>query len=266
MIFASDLDRTLVYSNRAIAQLGYSKSTVLIPVEKKAQEVTAYMTEKSLSFIQKLCQHQLFIPVTTRTTEQYNRILVFKEKLRLPYAITANGAEILYEGEPLREWSSYLTQILDVGALGMRELLSLLKQDDWNFIGDLRIVGTLFFYWILEKIPSMETITKLQKFVSSYGWRISLQGKKLYFIPKVISKGKALNFICSRERMNAIAGAGDSLLDLDFLQLCQYRFVPEHGELRGVSENWNLLITKKSGVDAGEEILQQFLTLVGLPI
>lgn len=35
MIFASDLDRTLVYSKRAIEELGELDKTVMKPVEKK---------------------------------------------------------------------------------------------------------------------------------------------------------------------------------------------------------------------------------------
>lgn len=61
--------------------------------------------------------------------------------------------------------------------------------------------------------------------------------------------------------MEVIAGAGDSVLDWDFLKNCQYRFVPAHGELARVSGTSNFTLTKNYGVSAGEEITQQFLQL-----
>jgi hypothetical protein len=66
--------------------------------------------------------------------------------------------------------------------------------------------------------------------------------------------------------MEALAGAGDSNLDLDFLQNCRYRYVPKHGELANVSENFSLTFTKNKGPLAGEEILHQFLSLLSLKV
>jgi hydroxymethylpyrimidine pyrophosphatase-like HAD family hydrolase len=266
MIFASDLDRTLMYSLRAIEELGRPENTVLRPVEKKESNWAAYMTETAFFSLKELCRNHLFIPVTTRTTEQFNRFFIFKEEIPLSYAVTANGAEILHDGKPLEEWSNFLSQALAVEAVSQQELLSLLQKESFRFTGQLKEVGKLFFYWILAETPPASEINMLNHFVCSYGWRISLQGRKLYFIPRAISKGKALEFICGREGQKAFAGAGDSLLDLDFLKLCQYRFVPLHGELKGVSENWGLMVTRNSGVAAGEEILQQFLHLMPLVI
>lgn len=266
MIFASDLDRTLVYSQRAVDEFGRPECGVLKPVEKKESAWSAFMTETAFLSLRELCRSHLFIPVTTRTTEQFNRFFIFKKEIPLSYAITANGAEILHDGKPLEEWSNCLTQVLASDAVSIKELLGLLKKEGFQFTGQLKEVERLFFYWILAEIPSAYEIKILEHFVDPYGWRMFLQGRKLYFIPRAISKGKALEFICEREGQKALAGAGDSLLDLDFLRLCQYRFVPLHSELRGVSKNWALMFTTNSGVNAGEEILQKFIQLMPLVI
>lgn len=262
MIFASDLDRTLVYSKRAINELGWEGQPVLRPVEKKDQDWVAFMTESSYLALKDLSGSALFIPVTTRTTEQFNRFGIFHHEIPLKYAVTTNGAVILFEGKPMEEWTNYISRCLQDESCSQDELLSILKNEGFRIDGKLKAADHLFFYFILNSLPSSMEVSAIQRVALKNGWRISLQGRKLYIIPQVISKGTALDFICKREGMKAIAGAGDSNLDWDFLKLCQYRFVPSHGELLSLPHTTGLTFTKEYGVRAGEEILHQFLGLL----
>jgi 3-deoxy-D-manno-octulosonate 8-phosphate phosphatase KdsC-like HAD superfamily phosphatase len=61
-----------------------------------------------------------------------------------------------------------------------------------------------------------------------------------------------------------MAGAGDSVLDWDFLKNCTYRFVPSHGELLKVMGPADITLTNQLGVAAGEEILDRFLHALSL--
>jgi hydroxymethylpyrimidine pyrophosphatase-like HAD family hydrolase len=266
MIFASDLDRTICYSNRAIEELGFPLSSKLKPIEKKDNQWVAFMTETAYIALKELCQQSLFIPVTTRTTEQFKRFVIFKREIPLSYAITSNGANILYKGEPLKEWSELIFTRLGIESVVQGELLSLLAREGFLFEGQIKQAENLFFYYILNSFPPAVDQSAINEIVAKYGWRVSLQGRKLYFIPQAISKGAALEFISNREGMEVFAGAGDSVLDWDFLQMCRYRFVPRHGELASLAGATDLTFTKKVGVVAGEEILQQFLELLTLKI
>jgi hydroxymethylpyrimidine pyrophosphatase-like HAD family hydrolase len=264
MIFAADLDRTLMYSKRAITELGEPKELDLTPVEKKDGYWVAYMTTSSFQALKELSQQHLFVPVTTRTTDQYNRFVIFPEEISIKYAITSNGANILCLGIPLEEWSEHINTRLQSESISQAELLSILHGAGFHFDGQMRHAGKQFFYYILNNLPSASDKKVINELVGKYGWRISLQGRKLYFIPQAINKGSALEYICKHEGMKAIAGAGDSILDWDFLQNCQYRFVPRHGELAGELTTTKFTLTKKYGVSAGDEILQQFLKLLPL--
>jgi hydroxymethylpyrimidine pyrophosphatase-like HAD family hydrolase len=266
MIFASDLDRTLVYSKRAIEELGQSEEAVLKPIEKKDDHWAAYMTESSFSALKELSLNGLFIPVTTRTTEQFNRFIIFKEEIPLKYAVTTNGANILYKGVPMKDWAAHIRNSMQAETIPQDELLSILTREGFQFDGQIKQAENLFFYFILNSLPPASDRKAINDVAVSYGWRISLQGRKLYFIPRAISKGDALDFICKREGMEVIAGAGDSILDWDFLKNCQYRFVPAHGELARVSATSNYSLTENHGVGAGEEILQEFLKLLHLKV
>lgn len=266
MIIASDLDRTLIYSKRAIKDLGRSEESELKPIEKKDGNWIAFMTERSYRTLKKLNKACLFIPVTTRTTDQFKRFVIFEGDIELTYAITSNGANILYHGKPLKEWSTEISLRLQRESVVKEEMLSILGREGVFFDGQLKQAENLFFYYILNNLPPASEKRAITDLASKFGWRISLQGRKFYFIPNVISKGTALEFICKREGMEAFAGAGDSNLDLDFLQNCRYRYVPKHGELANVSENFSLTFTKNKGPLAGEEILHQFLSLLSLKV
>ncbi|ETI68448.1 hypothetical protein [Neobacillus vireti] len=262
MIFASDLDRTLMYSKRAIQELGNAGGAELKPVEKKDNNWVAYMTEASFIALEELARQSLFVPVTTRTTEQFKRFVIFAHDIPIKYAITSNGAVILNQGVPMEEWTEHIFARLHTESVQQDELLAIIQREGFHFDGQKKQAEKLFFYYILNSQPSLFDRKVLNELVLKYGWRISLQGRKLYFIPRAISKGDALEFICKLEGTKAIAGAGDSILDWDFLQNCQYRFVPRHGELTNLENTNGLTFTLNKGVDAGEEILHQFLKLI----
>ncbi|WP_042457586.1 HAD family hydrolase [Neobacillus dielmonensis] len=266
MIFASDLDRTLIYSNRAINILGSSEIDNLKPVEKKGSRWVAYMTENAFSALRELAHNSLFIPVTTRTTEQFNRVFIFGQDIPIKYAITSNGARIIQNGRPLEEWTNYISQNLEEQSLSPAEFLSEIKRSGLEWNGEWKQAEDLFLYSILYDVLPESLIKEISLAAEASGWRISLQGRKLYFIPKAISKGAALEFICKLEGQKVAAGAGDSRLDLDFLTLCKLGFVPKHGELVKESVNTGLTVTSQTGVKAGEEIIQQFLRLIPLAI
>ena len=79
MIFASDLDRTLIYSKRALDEFGVPEGLLLVPVEQKDGDSVAFMTETSYLQLKELANQSLFVPVTTRTTEQFKRFVIFEK-------------------------------------------------------------------------------------------------------------------------------------------------------------------------------------------
>lgn len=97
-IFATDLDRTLIYSNRA-----FDNNNHFICVEHiNAKEIT-YMTQESIRLLHKLKEKVMIIPVTTRSIEQFKRVTIVSDS---KYAITSNGGTILKNGKILKEWKS----------------------------------------------------------------------------------------------------------------------------------------------------------------
>lgn len=263
MIFASDLDRTLIYSKRAIEDLdnGTDLST-LIPVEMKNGMSVSYMTKQSYDSLKQLYESVLFVPITTRTTEQYKRITLFSELMPVRYAVTSNGANILLDGQVDQEWKEQITRQLNGETMVQAEFIQNLKNEGLEFKGQCKFAENLFFYYILDERITLEEKNRLGDKIAPFGWRTSLQGKKLYFIPKCINKGAALKYIQEKSGKTSMAGAGDSILDFDFLQYCSQRFVPKHGELAAEGNLEGFTITNAKGLKAGEEIANHLASQV----
>ncbi|WNS73918.1 hypothetical protein RRV45_13425 [Bacillus sp. DTU_2020_1000418_1_SI_GHA_SEK_038] len=265
-MFASDLDRTLIYSERALADFKQTGVNDLIGVEKKADREVAFMTRRSAEALCQIADHMLFVPVTTRTWEQFKRIFIFSNYIPLTYAITSNGANITYKGNSLIEWQGLIHERLrsECNPIdGMEAELRELK-----IPGTIKRAEGLFLYYILDVNLSKEEIMIVKSKATEFGWRVSLQGRKLYFMPNPISKGEAVRFIKEREGISTVYGAGDSLLDHDFLKDCDFPFVPSHGELANeFNEDYHYTLTNTRGVMAGEEILAEiFKTVTNKPL
>ena len=92
------------------------------------------------------------------------------------------------------------------------------------------------------------------------GWTVSLQGRKIYAVPKPLTKSAAMREVARRTGAELTLAAGDSLLDADLLLAADRAWRPGHGELADegfVAPAVSAL--PERGVLAGERILREFL-------
>ena len=258
MMFASDLDRTLIYSLKARATFNEIERNDVVPVEKKDEQMIAYMTTKSYAALKEISAQLLFVPVTTRTFAQFQRIFIFHHDIPITYAVTTNGAHIVYNGQPVAEWEDLIRNEVRGTCASKEELFNHLRS--YKISGERKIAEDLFFYYLLDQPLVKGGKEALSHLASEYGWKVSLQGRKLYFVPTPVCKGRAVQYIQEREGIDRVFGAGDSLLDEQLLNVSTHPFVPKHGEiLETVLFTDNCYITKQLGMEAGEEILTTIL-------
>lgn len=260
MIFATDLDGTIIFSKRMFIDV--PADTKLVPVERKGEEEISFMTEKSIWFLKAISQHMTFIPVTTRTLEQYKRIDIFQNDILPEFAVICNGAEILVRGEPDGEWKVNVERNLKELPVCCSEVyneFSGIMNQSW--VESSRLIDDLFWMFIIDKnsIPHVE-LGAYKQWAGENGWSVSVQGRKLYIIPQCINKWDALQYISNRMGDMKIVSAGDSLLDYPMLINSDVAFVPPHGELKVYLTDTCLTkkcirFTNKSGIMAGEELL-----------
>ncbi|MEK5394464.1 hydrolase [Paenibacillus sp. VTT E-133280] len=260
MIYASDLDRTLIYSLGAI---GVPENTPgLIPAEIIEGKTRSYISQHALNQLMDLNTRIIFIPVTTRTIQQYKRINLFQETVIPDYAVTSNGGNILIGGVVDKEWRESIGSLVARHSAGAEEVRSYIKavvREDWiiseNYCDDL-----FYSFMVYRDQLPLDEITNLSDRLYNLGWRVSLQGRKLYAVPAAVNKSDAILHLRRTVRSEPMVASGDSLLDKSLLESADYAIAPCHGEI--FAEQQSGLVksrypfTKESGVFAGDEILQ----------
>ncbi|MGH8860197.1 MAG: HAD family hydrolase, partial [Jatrophihabitantaceae bacterium] len=96
VLVASDLDRTLIYSEKA-RRLGDDGERAVC-VEVHEGEPASFMTVAAADRLAELVTRVSFVPVTTRIAEQYRRVTLPGSCPQ--FAIVANGGVLLVDGAP----------------------------------------------------------------------------------------------------------------------------------------------------------------------
>ncbi len=223
ILFHADLDNTLIYSYKR--DIGSDR----IGVEQYEGRTVSYMTPESLRRLRELSRRVLFVPTTTRTAEQYERIGFGIGTPR--YALVCNGGVLLHEGKEEKEWyekSRALTEDCQAGLALAEEYLE--RDADRSF--EVRNVRGLFVF--TKSGRPEKTAAALQDILDSSGVDVFRNGVKVYAIPKVMSKGRAVKRFrewMARSRSGPapryVIAAGDSGFDLSMAAEADLFFAPE---------------------------------------
>jgi hypothetical protein len=265
LLIASDLDRTLIYSAAALdLRMPDAEAPRLLCVEVYGHQPLSYMTETAAGLLTDLARGAVFVPTTTRTREQYGRV-------RLPgpaprFAICANGGHLLVDGESDPDWQASVRARLAAACAPLEEVRAhLVRTADPAWLLKERVAEDLFAYLVVERALLPEGYVKeLTGWAEERGWTVSLQGRKIYAVPKPLTKSAAVAEIARRTGAREVLGAGDSLLDADLLLAADRAWRPGHGEL--ADEGWTapqVTALEERGVAAGERILRAFAARAG---
>jgi hydroxymethylpyrimidine pyrophosphatase-like HAD family hydrolase len=256
-LVACDLDRTLIYSSRAFWLETTDADAPRIVVSEVYQGAPlSFMTRAAEEGLLALTREACFVPVTTRTTAQFQRV-------RLPgapvqYAITANGGILLHDGSPDADWADHIATRREADCAPLAEMESLVSSA-WLEPGILRVhtAEDLFVYAIVDRdVVTPDLLERLTAECASLGWVVSLQGRKLYCVPSPITKEAAVAEVARRTGTSTVLAAGDSLLDRGMLAHATHAFRPRHGELDDAGyDAHNLTVTASRGLLAGEELV-----------
>lgn len=265
MIYASDLDRTLIYSLNAIGVPGDAPG--LVPAEVIDGRTVSYISQQALDMLKELAAKIVFMPVTTRTIAQYRRINLFQETVIPDYAVTSNGGNILVNGVVDQEWRAAVGRLVERGSVPAEEASRIVRsvvRAEW--ITSERYCDELFYTFVVHRdsLP-LDEITRMAERLDALGWKVSLQGRKLYIVPEAVNKSDAILHVRRTVRSGPMVASGDSLLDKSLLAAADYAIAPCHGEIFAEQQaglvNLEYPFTKQSGVFAGDEIMQYVQTI-----
>lgn len=223
IILACDLDNTLIYSYKHRTPGDFC-------VEQLEGREQSFITHETLARLRQLPENVRLVPVTTRSHEQYLRIVWPQGSPRL--AITTNGGLLLRDGAPEVEWRNHSLELaagfhnilhqLDC-ELGMRE--SFAKR---------RIVDEMYLYVVCQ--DRAEAKQCLADYAGYGDLQVCRGGRKVYFLPPQINKGAAVQRLRVMRPNAFLLAAGDSELDLPMLEQADIALLPNE-ELAALLKN-----------------------------
>ncbi|MFD7505126.1 HAD family hydrolase [Streptomyces sp. NPDC059850] len=256
VLVASDLDRTLIYSAAALGlTMPDAEAPRLLCVEVYEGKPLSYVTETAAGLLAELARTDVFVPTTTRTPEQYRRVHLPGPAPR--FAICANGGHLLVDGESDPEWHAGVRGALADACAPLDEVRAhLTATADPAWLLKERVAEDLFAYLVVErKLLPDEWVKELAVWAEPRGWTVSLQGRKIYAVPKPLTKSAAVAEVKRRTGADEVITAGDSFLDADLLAAADHAWRPGHGEL--ATAGWTapqVTAVEEQGVAAGEAI------------
>lgn len=218
ILFASDLDNTLIHSYKKASDSD-------ICIEYKEGKALSYMTPAALGLLGALNRRSdiVFSPVTTRSTEQYERIHFFGNDYP-EIALAANGG-ILYENGVInREWYEESKELISDCLTEFRHGMDYFKDDDYVYF-DIRLVDELFVFTKstapLTTKSVLESVLNLKK-VGTFNI-----GDKVYIFPNILTKGLAVDRLRKKYGFDKIIAAGDSEFDVAMLNRADLALCPQ---------------------------------------
>lgn len=207
ILFACDLDNTLIQSYK------YRQADDICIEHYEGREQT-FIAPQALDLLKKIAAKVTFIPITTRSIAQYQRIF-WTEDFSPKLAVVSNGAYFL-NGDKQEKF------LREVATPYESELKCQLALADKNIFTIARIVDESFlFLRCRDDIEADEILFKTNLTVEH-------TGKKIYLFPPLLNKGEALKLLIKKLSPDKVICAGDSEIDLPMLELADLAFIKKN--------------------------------------
>lgn len=245
MIFFTDLDKTIVYS----------ENLNCVCVEYKDGKGITYMTQEAIRLLRELlCKENLtIIPCTLRSIEQTKRIN-FISNNSTPILICDNGFSIYKNGELDLVWDMCMKNKLRSYPNDLTyDIIHKIVRENNIPIRQIKSNRDVFFTIIFKNEHEIKSYSNIvTKQIDSTLYKIEMQGRKMYIIPRFLDKVLACHYLKSEMNDWDIITAGDGFVDESFLKEGNIMIIPNHSEL----DIPRAIRTVSKGIKAGEEILE----------
>lgn len=220
-----DFDNTLIYSYK------HDWKEPKRCVEYYHGREGAFLSERSWRLLRELSHKAFIVPVTTRSVEQYRRVdLGIGE---LPYALACNGG-VLLTGETVEErWRLESHRLAQKSGQELARARLLMEKDKRRSF-EVREVEGLFLF--TKSGQAQASAAWLRRELDSDFVEVFHSGRKVYAMPKELTKGSAVSRLKERLKADRVVAAGDSGLDVSMLQCADIGIAParlEIGETAG---------------------------------
>ena len=217
ILFASDLDNTLLFTQKHLPE-----DADKVCVEYYQEKPHGFFTTETIRLLREVCRQTQFVPITTRSLEQYRRI-TWPEGCSPKLALTTNGSLLLINGEVDEAWQHASLEMVRLHAAELGRLYAILSPNK-AFI-HCRLVDQMYLFVSCEDEAAAAREEARCREMTSL--TVEASGRKIYFFPPGIDKGTALERLRKRFLPRKIFCAGDSRIDLPMLGKADTAFVPQ---------------------------------------
>jgi hydroxymethylpyrimidine pyrophosphatase-like HAD family hydrolase len=276
LVLFTDLDRTVLYNSEfvdlSIPNLELEQVDVGINSKRDL-----FMTRRAYNLFTKLMLSRSVVPVTARSLSSFNNLSL---AYHLKDLIFCNGGGIIVNGLVDQDWSKQIISELKALTYPVtdftHDVLGLLPKDALEKVDYTSNQNTKFLYPVIYFQPQFYTeindvMLGLDPRVSTE-YTITIEGEhKLYLMPKVINKTRAIKHFLSLVGTDCYVAAGDSLMDLDFLAASTHALVSLNGGIADLESQtvqdvlYRCLSIQEfggHGVETSHEILEAYSMIV----
>jgi hypothetical protein len=258
----------MIYSRAAIDSVTPAERVPPLQcVEMLDGQQQSFMTVRAAHWLRLIGSASVLVPVTTRTPAQFARVSLPGGTAE--YAVTSNGGNLLVHGVADADWRREVeTRIAGDGASLAEINDGLDRRAAGPWVLNRKVADGLFCYLVVDltTLPP-GFLDDWTGWCGQRGWVVSMQGRKIYALPRGLTKQAALGEIMTRTRADRLLAAGDGALDAGFLAMADAAIRPPHGELAEIG--WrvrHLQVADAVGILAGEEMSRWLATQLGVDL
>ena len=190
-------------------------------VEIYKEREISFITKQTFELLKKVKEEFLIIPTSTRTIEQYERIDLKIGTFK--YALVCNGSVLLVDGKKDKDWYKESLRLAKPSNLEVKKALEYLENDKRR-IFELRHIEDLF---VFTKCDEAETVVnELREYLDKSLVSVFNNKEKVYVLPTLLSKGKAIERLRKYLKAEFIIAAGDSEFDISMVEAADVGLVP----------------------------------------
>ena len=209
-----DLDNTIIYSHRKTLNVPKRVAEFLNGAEQ------SYITEKTYGFLSN-CRKFCFIPVTTRTFNQYERLKNLFDGIGCKHALIQNGAILITNGMIDEEWIAESQDLVKDSKSEMERTVVLLT----DLGATIKHIDEFLVY--ASAIEPSHIAMQIKSIVDTSLLHIFFDSRKVYCVPQAISKGNAVVRLTNKLKPDITIGVGDSSNDISMLENVDFPIIPQ---------------------------------------
>ena len=207
-VFITDLDGTVIYSHRRVG------STDNMTCVEKQPTYQSFMNTHLYKNIEQWSKEIPFIPLTTRSEEEYHRI---QFPFIPPYALVGNGAVLLKDGNRVIEWEQATAKLIEKEYTQLKAIEKTVSDclDLYN-IRTMRIVEKSFLFIKSEESEQIESF--IRQHCDMTNLTLYRYASKISIVPTMLEKGVAARRLREYLNIKTIISAGDTDMDTSMLE------------------------------------------------